>query len=198
MSIRSNAISRLTGNRALSSAELAELDSIANALELNDNDPFWAHIAWVWAVTPKKEWIDVAHRALAEQLRNAVKDIVSQQQPAAVAQDDERLVALKNAIDELAARQPSKAAAIDAMEIKKAVSEALAVQKKTMISTDAFFNAIKDAAKETFSWLLVAGAAGIIGLCLFSGVEFGEYLQAGKIQQLEQQVGELSAALAKK
>ena len=197
MTIRSKVISRLTGNRALTSAEITELDTLAAALELDDNDPFWAQVAWVWAVTPKKEWIDVANRAQTAEIRNNMKDFMTQQ-PAAAVQDGDQLAALKRAIDELAARPAVKPVAIDAVEIKKAVSDAMAAQKKVSISSDVFFNAIKDAAKETISWLLVAGAAGIIGLCLFSGVEFGEYLQSGKIQQLEQQVGELSAALAKK
>ena len=197
MSIRSNVISRLTGNRDLTSSELAELDSLAAALDLNENDPYWAQVAWVWAVTPRQEWIDVAHRALAAEIRNDLKDQMPQP-PLAVWQDGEQLAALKKAIDELAARPPIKPTSLDTVEIKKAVSEILAAQKKVTISSDVFFNAIKDAAKETISWLLVAGAAGVIGLCLFSGMEFGEWMQSSKIQQLEQQVGDLTAALAKK
>lgn len=201
MSIREKVISKLTGNRALTSAEIAELDTLAVALELNDNDPYWAQVAWVWAVTPRKEWIDVAHRALAENLLKALKEEIKimEQRPGTAAQNDEQLAALQSAIEGLNAKIACPPApAIDAVAIKKAMLEALASQKKQVISSESLYDAVKAAARETFSWLLVAGAAGVIGLCLFCGMKFGEWMQSSKIQQLEQQVGDLTAALAKK
>ena len=197
MSIRSSVISRLVGNRDLTSSEIAELDSLAAALDLNENDPYWSHVAWVWAVTPRKEWIDVAHRALAAEIRNDFAEL-SKQQPQAIAEDDGKLDSIKKTLDLLALRPSNPPTQIDYTAIKAAVLSGFAEQKKAAISSDAVINSIKDAAKETFSWILVGVAAGLIGLCLFLGTQFGEYLDSGKIQDLEKQVAELTAALAKK
>lgn len=201
--LREKIVGRLTGGRQLNSAEQAELDTLAVALDMNENDPMWGQIAWVWAVTPRKEWIDVAHRALAAEIRSDIKEVVGQGNSLGglPAHDDGKLDAIKASIEALSSRPaPAAPTSQDAVAIHKAVLAALDA-KKGVVSVDDLLRVIKDVAREVISWTNAGIAAVLVGLCLFVGYQFGGYVQSGKdtvaIQKLERQVDDLTAALPK-
>lgn len=204
MSIRDDVISRLTNNRQLTSSEMSELDTLAVALDLNENDPMWGQIAWVWAVTPRREYLDVAHRALAAEIRSDLKEVIAQGgngiggEPAP---DDDKLDAILAAIESIAARPaPSAPASQDAAAIKQAVIAALDA-KKGFVSVDTILRAVKDVARDVISWTNTGIAAIVVGLCLFVGYQFGQHVQAGSdevaMQRMERQISDLTAALPK-
>jgi len=206
MSIRDDVISRLTNNRQLTSSEMSELDTLAVALDLNENDPMWGQIAWVWAVTPRREYLDVAHRALAAEIRSDLKDILAAQVDSIgggeSAPDESKLDAIKTAIEALSSR-PAPAAQPgnqDPAAIHKAVLAALDA-KKGMVAVDDLLRAVKDVAREVISWTNAGIAAVVVGLCLFIGFQFGGYIQSSadgiRIQTLEKQVSELTSAVAR-
>jgi uncharacterized membrane protein (Fun14 family) len=206
-SLRDKIVSRLTGNRQPTSAELAELDSIAVALDLNENDPMWGQIVWAWSVVPRKEWLDLAHRALAAELRSDLKDILAESSGNSIGGtpvvDAGKLDEIKKLIESLAARQATPVAqSNDPAVIKQAVLSALESQKKGVVSVDHLLFAVKDAAREVISWANAIIAAVVVGLCLFIGFQFGQHVQSGSdevtIQKLEKQVSDLTAALPKR
>lgn len=201
MSIRDDVISRLTNDRQLTSSEMSELDTLAVALDLNENDPMWGQIAWVWAVTPRREYLDVAHRALAAEIRSDFKDILAAG-GSAPAVDDSKLDAILAAIESIAALPaPATPASQDAAAIKQAVIAALDA-KKGFVSVDTILRAIKDVAREVISWTNAGIAAIVVGLCLFVGYQFGQHVQASSdevaMQRMEKQISDLTAALPKR
>lgn len=202
MSIRDDVISRLTNNRQLTSAELAELDTLAVALDLNENDPMWGQIGWVWAVSPRKEWLDVAHRALAAEIRSDFKDILAAgniggKYPV----DDSKLDEIKTAIEALSSRSAPATQPVnqDPAAIHKAVLAALDA-KKGMVTVDDLLRAVKDVAREVISWTNAGIAAVVVGLCLFIGFQFGQHVQSTadnvQIETLQKQVSDLTSAVA--
>lgn len=206
-SLRDKIVSRLTGNRQPTSAELAELDSIAVALDLNENDPMWGQIVWVWSVVPRQEWLDLAHRALAAEIRSDLKDILAESSGNSIGGtpvvDAGKLDEIKKLIESFAARQTTPIAqSNDPAVIRQAVLSALESQKKGVVSVDHLLLAIKDAAREVISWTNAVIAAVVVGLCLFIGFQFGQYVQSNRdevaIQKLEKQVSDITAALPKR
>lgn len=206
-SIREQIIGRLTNHRQLTSAELAELDTISIALDLNENDPFWGQVGWVWAVTPRKEWLELAHRALAAEIRSDIKDVLAERSENNIGGtpvvDAGKLDEIKKLIESFAARQTTPIAqSNDPAVIRQAVLSALESQKKGVVSVDHLLLAVKDAAREVISWTNAVIAAVVVGLCLFIGFQFGQHVQSGSdevtIQKLEKQVSDLTAALPKR
>lgn len=209
-SLRDKIVSRLTGNRQPTSAELAELDSIAVALDLNENDPMWGQIVWVWSVVPRKEWLDLANRALAAEIRSDLKDILAESSGNSIGGtpviDAGKLDEIKKLIESFAARQTTQTTPIaqsnDPAVIRQAVLSALESQKKGVVSVDHLLLAVKDVAREVISWTNAVIAAVVVGLCLFIGFQFGQHVQSGSdevtIQKLEKQVSDLTAALPKR
>jgi len=203
--IREKAVSKLLGGRQLTSGEAAELDTFAVVLQLNDNDPFWLQLVWMWATTPKKEWLDLHHRALAAEIRQDFKELLASA-PAVAAMpsadfDYTKLDEIKKAIHNLnkvksATPGTQPATNQDAAWMKLAILQA--TKDARVVSVDEFVHQIK----EMISWFNAGLAAVILGLCLFVGFEFGGYMQAqednSKIFKLEKQVTDLTAALPKK
>lgn len=200
-SIKEEVIGLLTQHRELTSAERAEIDTLGLALSLRDNDPMWGSVIWAWAVVPRKEWLDVAHRALAAEIRSDLKDILAAGNIGGSVVDDGRLDDIKVLTESIATRPvPAAPASQDAAAIHKAVLAALDA-KKGMVSVGDLLAVVKEVAREFISWTNAGIAAIVLGLCLFVGYQFGGYVQSGKdtvaIQKLERQVDDLTAALPK-
>lgn len=201
-SIKEEVIGLLTQHRDLTSAERAEIDTLGLALSLRDNDPMWGSVIWAWAVVPRKEWLDVAHRALAAEIRSDIKEIVGQGNSLGghSAHDDSKLDAIKTAIEALSSRHtPAAPATMDPAAIHKAVISALDA-KKGFVSVDEILRIVKDVAREFISWTNAAVAAVVVGLCLFIGYQFGQYVQKSgdnaQIETLQKQVSDLTSAVA--
>lgn len=204
-SLRDKTIGRLTNYRQLTGAEMAEIDTLAVALDLNENDPMWGHVLWAWAVMPRRDDLDVALRGLAAEIRSDMQSIESPSSNAGNADLIAKMDDLKDGLKLLADR-PSAAApavSVDPKAIQSAVSQALmSSSNKGVISSADMIKIIKDAATEFVSWANAAIAAIVIGLCLFVGFQFGKSVQSGSdeaaVQRLEKQVADLTAALPKR
>lgn len=203
-SIKQEVIGLLTKNRELTSAERAEIDTLGLALSLRDNDTMWGSVIWAWAVMPRKEWIDVAHRALAAEVKNDIKEFLTNQTGNSISgspsYDEHKIDSIKASIEALAARPAGVQTNQDPAALKAAVVAALE-SKKGLVSAGDFFAAVKDAAREFISWTAAGVAALGLGLCLFIGYQFGKHIQNNDdtviIQKLEKQVADLTAALPK-
>ncbi len=189
-SIKNEVIGLLTNHRELTSAEHAELDTLGVALSLRDDDPMWGQVVWAWAVTPRKEYLSIAHQALAAELRSDLKLILDTHQPAS---DAPRLDEIKKLIES------RPAAPFNADAIKVMLEKTLDA-KKGVIDTNDVLKIIRETATEIVSWANVAIGSIIVGLCLFIGYSFGytqsEHDQAS-LHDLEQQVQSLTQALPK-
>lgn len=203
-SIKQEVIRFLTKNRELTSAERAEIDTLGLALSLRDDDPMWGSVIWAWAVLPRKEWIDLAHRALAAEVKNDIKELLANQTGNSIgglpSLDEHKIDSIKASIEALIARPAVVQSNQDPAALKAAVVAALE-SKKGLVSAGDFFAAVKDAAREFISWAAAGIAALGLGLCLFIGYQFGKHIQnnddAVIIQKLEKQVSDLTAALPK-
>lgn len=213
-SIKQEVIGLLTQHRELTSGERAEIDTLGLALALRDNDPMWGSVIWTWAVVPRKEWIDIAHRALAAELRSDLKDILaassqnsvggfptlSTGSSASSADMEKYFDEIKKLIEArpASAAQPGNQDAI----IKMAVLSALESQKKGVVSVDDLLRVVKEVAREFVSWTYAGLLAVALGLCLFIGYQFGQHVQAGSdevaMQRMEKQISDLTAALPKR
>lgn len=203
-SIKQEVIGLLTKNRELTSAERAEIDTLGLALSLRDNDPMWGSVIWAWVVMPRKEWIDVAHRALAAEVKNDIKEFLTNQAGNSIggspSYDEHKIDSIKASIAALAARPAGVQANQDPAAIKAAVVAALE-SKKGLVSAGDFFAAVKDAAREFIGWMAAGIAALGLGLCLFIGYQFGKYVQLSgdnvQIETLQKQVSDLTSAVAR-
>lgn len=216
-SLRDKIIGRLTNYRQLTSTEQSELDTLAVALDLNENDPMWGQIGWAWAVMPRKEDFLVANAAMVAEVRSDLRTAFLEQVSgkekeensiggAHDATDATAKDAQKQSLDELKvmiqaiADRPAPAAApatpvVDQKMIHLAILSALEKQKGGMISVDMMMNTIKTAAHELVGWTAAVVAAIVVGICLFIGFQFGEHVQFGNddeaVQKVEKQNGVL-------
>lgn len=205
-SIRDKTIGRLTNYRQLTSAEQAELDTLAVALDLNENDPMWGQIGWAWAVLPRQEKFDMSHRALAAEIRSDLQSLLDERRNdetnSVGGVRSENLDEIKAMIQAVADR--ASVAVVDHKMIHSAMVSALEKQEKqkgVVTSTD-ILGIIKDAVVEVVSWVNAVLAAFVIGICLFVGYQFGKSVQAGSddtaVQKMEKQISDLTAALPKR
>lgn len=201
-SIREKIIGRLTNYRQLSSTEMTELDVLAVALDLDENDPFWGQIAWAWAILPRKEDQDIAMRALGENLRQDFEALLAAHQPAVNSigeSDDAKIEELALMIKALADKPVASAApaSINPKMLHDALVSALSKQK-SIVSKDEMLSVIR----EIVSWVNAGVAAVAIGICLFIGFQYGEHVQSGHDEQamakMERQIADLTAALPKR
>jgi hypothetical protein len=102
--------------------------------------------------------LDLAHRALAAEIRSDLKDILAESSGNSIggtpAVDAGKLDEIKKLIESFASRQTTPIAqSNDPAVIRQAVLSALESQKKGVVSVDHLLLAIKDAAREVISSL---------------------------------------------
>lgn len=202
MSIRQDVIKRLTGDRQLTSPEIADLDNLGIALRLRDDDPFWGQVAWIWATTPRKTDFDVAVQAICDKIKET-HDL------SATFKGDGGLREINKKLDDLVSRPVSVAvpapmattAKIDEAVLRKVLTAAIQAQGGSHAHVD-FIRQFKDAVREGVSWVWV-GLAGVgFALALVLGYVGGETIQGHddgpRIQALQGQVSTLTAVVAGK
>jgi len=205
-SIKQEVIGLLTNQRQITSAERAEIDTLGVALSLGDNDPLWGQVVWCWAVTPRKEWLELSHQALASEIRHDLKSLISDignSIGGAPAIETAKLDELKSLIESVAtsmALRPPAVQTFDQNAIKAAIAAALD-GKKGVISTSEMLDVIKDAAREIVSWSAAVVAAIVLGVSLFVGYSVGQHVQSSSddaaLQSAQKQIADLTAALPK-
>ena len=198
MSIRHDVISRLVSHRALTSKEITELDNLAIAVGLHDNDPMWGVIGWGWATLPRKTDFDVAVQAISDQKKEA-PDLT------ATAKVEEGLKNLNGKLDGLIARPVHgalPAPEIDEVALRKALAAVMPafVQKGGAMPQIDFVRQFKDAVQEGVSWVWVSLAGVLFAFALVLGYIAGEAMQghddSARIQALRGQVSTLTTVVA--
>ncbi len=205
-SIREQIIGRLTNHRQLTSAEVAELDTFAVALDLNENDPFWGQIGWVWEVTPRKEWLELSHQALAAEIHHDLKSLITGIENSIGGAHTAMLDEIKKMIESLALsvsmrhNVPAQYQPLDKNTIEAAIAAALDGEK-WLVSASEMMNIIKEAAREIVSWSVAVVAAIVLGVSLFVGYSFGQHVQSASddvsLRSAQKQIAYLTAALPK-
>ena len=195
MSIRQEVISRLLNHRALTSQETAELDNIAIAAALHDNDPMWGMIGWAWATMPRRTDFDTAAQAISDKIAAA---------------NDERgagvdLTEIHKKLDDLTSRPTHEIpvamapAQIDEAMLRRVVVAAMPAAGAGGAQID-FIRQFKDAVIEGVSWVWVVIAGLVLAAALLGGYVVGTRLQerdnAAQIQLLQGQVSTLTAVVA--
>ncbi len=199
-SIKNKAIWRLTNGRKLSDGEIRELDALQIALDLDENDPFWGQVAWIWATTPRKTDFDVAVQAICDKIKEA-HDL------SATFKGDGGLSEVNKKLDDLVSRPVPGAvpapmamtAKIDEAALSKVLTAVIQAHGGTHAHVD-FIRQFKDAVREGVSWVWV-GLAGVgFALALVLGYVGGETMQGHddgpRIQALQGQVSTLTAVVA--
>jgi hypothetical protein len=183
--LREKIIGKLTNYRQLTSADVAELDTIGIALDLNENDPFWGQIIWLWATLPRQEKFDISLRALTAKIRNDMQTLLAAQptenNSIGGLVDDSRLdeikALLKTIVDRPASAPAQAQVTIDQNALQSSITAAMS-GKKAMVSVQDFFSVFKDAMREVVGWTTAGVAALLIGVCLYIGYSVGEKSQA--------------------
>lgn len=199
MNIRQEVIQRLLNHRALTSQETVELDNIAIAAALHDNDPMWGMIGWAWAMLPRRTDFDTAVQAISDKIAAA---------------NDERgagadLNEIHKKLDDLTSRPAGNIPVamapaqiqIDEAMLRRVVAGAMPAAGGGGAQID-FIRQFKDAVIEGISWVWVVIAGLVLAAALLGGYVVGTRLQehddAAQIQSLQGQVNTLTAVVAGK
>ena len=192
MSIRKDVIERLTSGRQLTGGEMAELDNMAIALRLRDDDPMWGQVAWTWAMLPRKTDFDVAVQAISDKVT-------------ASATVDVDLTEIHKKLDDLTSRPTADIPVamapiqIDESMLKRVMVGAMPAGGGGQID---FIRQFKDAVIEGISWVWVVVAGLLLAAALLTGYLVGTRLQerddVAQVRSLQGQVSTLTAVVAGK
>lgn len=195
MSIRHDVISRLVRYRALTSMEMTELDNLAIAVGLHDNDPMWGVIGWGWATLPRKTDFDVAVQAISDQKKGVI-DL------SATVRIEAGMETLRERLDQVLSRPVHNASPeINEWVLRKALAAVMPafVPKAGATPQIDFIKQFKDAVREGVSWVWVGLAGAGFALALALGYVGGETMQwhddGPQIHALRGQVNTLTAVV---
>ena len=196
MSIRHDVISRLVRYRALTSMEMTELDNLAIAVGLHDNDPMWGVIGWGWATLPRRTDFDLAVQAISDQNKKEALDM------SAMVRIEADLKALRGNLDQALSRPVHNASPeINEWVLRKALAAVMPafVPKAGATPQIDFIKQFKDAVREGVSWVWVGLAGAGFALALVLGYVGGETMQwhddGPQIHALRGQVNTLTAVV---
>ncbi len=181
MSIKDEVIKRLVGGRELTSAEMAEIDSIGAAMSLHPDDPLWGVVLWGWAKFPRFESMAI-HLQAIDDAAKSLADATMDRGKSEVQVDTQEIV---KAVTEAMANAPQKpAVAVDnevvAAAVRKSVAESLNLKFKQagqIVSAEQVAREFKEMVGDLVSYTSVAVISLIAGLILFGGVQLGEAIQ---------------------
>jgi len=206
-SIKNKLIWRLTNGRALSDGEIRELDNLQAALDLDENDPYWGQVAWIWATTPRKTDFEAKTQAITHAIEDKFRVILEQLDLFRTFQGDkDEMREIKISLDNLIQRPipdayVSAPVKIDQAALSESVAAAIQVKGGAHAQID-FVKQFKDAVREGVSWVWVSMAGVGFALALVLGYVGGETVQVhadgAQIQALQGQVSTLTAVVAGK
>ena len=181
MSIKDEVLKRLVGNRALTSAEMAEIDSMGAAMNLDVDDPLWGLVLWGWAKFPRFDSMSI-HLQAIDDAAKSLADATMDRGKSEVQVDTQEIV---KAVTEAMANAPQKpAVAVDnevvAAAVRKSVAESLNLKFKQagqIVSAEQVAREFKEMVGDLVSYASVVIISLIAGLVLFGGVQLGEAIQ---------------------
>ena len=186
--IKSRVIWRLTNGRSLSDGEIRELDALQIALDLDDNDPMWGQLAWIWTAVPRKTDFDLAAQAIVDKFRLLGDELKDSARLNGTFFRDEPMMndihkMLQDLVSASESRESSGAGSVNEESLKKAISSAL----ETLHAREShpqveyqhvdFVAQFKAAVREGLSWVWVALSGAVVGLSLTLGFNAGESAQ---------------------
>ncbi len=182
-SIRNRVIWRLTNGRKLSDGEVRELDALQIALDLDDNDPLWGQVAWIWATAPRKTDFDTAAQAIIDRLKLLGEDLKdSATLNVAFSGDEPILKDIHKMLQDLKTSSESRGRNGPGSFTEDALKKALSSVVETFQAREShqqvdFVRQFRDAVREGVSWVWVALAGALVGLSLVFGYTAGESAQ---------------------
>lgn len=192
-SIKNRVIWRLTNGRKLADGEIRELDALQVALDLDDNDPTWAHIGWAWAMLPRRSDFDVAVQSISDRVAGITVDV--------------DLTEVHRKLDDLTSRPtPEIPVAAAPVQIDEAMLKRVMVG---VVSTGGggggqidFIRQFQAAVIETVSWVWVVVAGLLLAGAILLGYAVGTRLQerddVAQVRSLQGQVSTLTAIVSGK
>ena len=208
MSIRSDVTRKLKG-RDLTSAEIAELDNLAVALNLRENDPIWGMVAWIWATTPRREDFNTAAQAIVDKFRLLGDELKDSARLNRTFFRDEPMMKdihkmLQDLVSAAESRESSGAGSVNEESLKKVISSALETLHARKPDPQVeyqhvdFVAQFKAAVREGLSWLWVGLAGAVVGLSLTLGFNAGESVQRNSDQFMMKSLQEQIHSMASK